>query len=115
MQQKHEMRARKAKMAISYITFGTLMVIWALIWLVYLTLPREVSGLVYIATGIVLSGIAVVVIGIMVGAIGKEANVDDPEMQLPTTRPSPATKKTDPSMPAGTNMIDEQQIESQAH
>lgn len=97
-EQKHETRARKAKLAITYITCGTIMVVWSIVWLVYLTLPREVSGYVYIATGVVLSGLAVVLIGVKVGHIGQEANTDDPEVRMPTTKPSPATKKTDPSM-----------------
>jgi hypothetical protein len=97
-EQKHEVRARKAKLAISYITCGTLMIVWSIIWLVYLTLPRDVSGYVYIASGVVLSGIAVVLIGMKVGDIGKEANTDEPEASIPATRPSLSTRKTDPSM-----------------
>ena len=100
-EQKHEVRARKAKLAITDITCGTLMVVWSLVWLIYLTLPRDVSGYIYIASGVVLSGIAVVLIGLSVGNIGKDANADDPEVQLPATRPSSATKKTDPSMIIG--------------
>lgn len=78
---KHETRAKKAKLAISYITFGTLIVVWGVVWLLYLTMPQDVSGWVYIAAGAVVSGIAVVLIGIKVGDIGKEANRDeeDPE------------------------------------
>ena len=118
-EQKHEVRARKAKMAITCITCGTLMVVWSLVWLVYLTLPREFSGYVYIASGIVVSGIAVVLIGMKVGNIGKEANTDDPEVRIPTTQPSPTTKKTDPSMivdgNTSPNAPQDQESEVQTH
>ena len=95
---KHETRAKKAKLAISYITTGTLMVVWSIVWLLYLTLPGEVSGSVYIASGIIASGIAVVAIGLKVGEIGREANTDEPEIQTPVTTPSVTTRKTDPTV-----------------
>lgn len=77
--QQHEIRAKKAKMAISYIMFGTLMVIWSLVWLAYLLIPSDVSGSVYLAAGTVLSGLAVAAIGFSVGRVGKEANSDEDE------------------------------------
>jgi hypothetical protein len=102
-EQKHETRAKKAKLAVSYITCGTLMVVWAVIWLFYLTVPADISGSVYIATGLVLSGVAVVLIGISLGEIGKEANRDEvmakeAELDVPETPPSRSTVKTDPSV-----------------
>lgn len=106
-EQRHETRARKAKLAISYITAGTLLVVWSIIWLLYLTLPLDVSGTVYLATGVVLSGISVVVIGMKVGDIGREANVDEDEpddgnqqVKVPPAPKSVATTKTDPSIAA---------------
>ena len=104
-EQKHETRARKAKLAVSYITFGTLMIVWSAIWLFYLTVPADISGTVYIATGIILSGIAVVLIGLSLGDIGKEANRDEAEahiadanVNVPQTQQSRSTVKTDPSV-----------------
>ena len=91
-EQKHETRARKAKLAISYITAGTLMVVWSIIWLLYLTLSLDVTGAVYLATGVVLSGIAVVVIGMKVGDIGKEANVDEDDPAVVATVIDPASQ-----------------------
>ena len=105
-EQKHETRAKKAKWALSYITCGTLMIVWSVIWLFYLTVDADISGAVYIATGIVLSGIAVVLIGLSLGNIGKEANRDenavtDPDVvQIPPTTQSKTTVKTDPSLAA---------------
>jgi hypothetical protein len=102
-EQKHEVRAKKAKLAVSYITVGTLMVVWSAIWLFYLTVSADISGPVYIATGVILSGIAVVLIGMSLGDIGKEANRDEAEVQqaeigIPPTQPSVTTVKTDPSV-----------------
>lgn len=102
-EQKHEVRAKKAKLAVSYITCGMLMIVWSVIWLFYLTVPADISGSVYVATGIILSGIAVVLIGLRLGDIGKEANRDEAEIQeaemsVPQTSPSISTVKTDPTL-----------------
>ncbi|MCA9068458.1 MAG: hypothetical protein KDA84_06025 [Planctomycetaceae bacterium] len=93
-EQKHETRAKKAKMAISYITCGTLMVIWSLVWLAYLLISADVSGYVYLAVGAVLSGVAVAAIGFSVGRVGKEANVDEEEHddEKPDVRIPPPTQ-----------------------
>lgn len=92
-EQKHETRAKKAKMAISYITCGTLMVVWSVVWLTYLLSDADVSGYVYLAVGAVLSGLAVAAIGFSVGRVGKEANVDEEEHddEVPDVRTPPAT------------------------
>ena len=107
---KHETRAKKAKLAIGYITFGTLLVVWSVIWLLYLTLPADISGSVYLACGVTLSGIAVVLIGMKVGDIGKEANRDEEELagnqvKMPPAPKSPATAKTDPSFTASSTPV----------
>lgn len=96
-EQKHETRARKAKMAIRFITCGTLMVVWSIIWLLYLLLPQDISGSIYIASGVILSGIAVVLIGMKVGEIGREANQDEDAQDLPPSPEIKSTRKTDPS------------------
>jgi len=116
-EQKHEVRAKKAKLALSYVTCGTLMVVWSLIWLVYLTIPSDVRGSVYIATGIILSGIAVVLIGLKLGDIGKEANRDEAEIQetevgVPQTLPSKSTVKTDPSVTVPPQTPEEVELET---
>jgi len=116
-EQKHEVRAKKAKLALSYVTCGTLMVAWSLIWLVYLTIPSDVRGSVYIATGIILSGIAVVLIGLKLGDIGKEANRDEAEIQeaevgVPQTLPSKSTVKTDPSVTVPPQTPEEVELET---
>jgi hypothetical protein len=97
-EQKHETRARKAKLAITYITCGTLMVVWSIIWLLYLTLDADISGSVYVASGVVFSGIAVVLIGMKVGEIGKEANVEEKEAEELKPPKFTSTAKTDPSL-----------------
>jgi hypothetical protein len=79
------------------------MIVWSAIWLFYLTVPADISGTVYVATGVILSGIAVVLIGLSLGDIGKEANRDEalikePEAGIPQTSPSLSTVKTDPSV-----------------
>jgi hypothetical protein len=120
-EQKHETRAKKAKLAVSYITCGTLMIVWSVIWLVYLTVHFDVSGWVYIATGIILSGIAVVLIGLSLGNIGKEANRDEAAahdvdaVKVPPTPQSVSTVKTDPSLavpPAVTPKPEEVELET---
>jgi len=116
-EQKHEVRAKKAKLAVSYITVGTLMVVWSAIWLFYLTVDANISGAVYIATGVILSGIAVVVIGMSLGDIGKEANRDEAEVAeaevvIPQTSPSKTTVKTDPSVAVPTRIPDEVELET---
>jgi hypothetical protein len=96
--QKHETRARKAKLAISHITCGTLIVVWSIIWLLYLTLDADVSGSVYLASGVVFSGIAVVLFGMKVGEIGREANIGEGLAVLWKTPKVRSTAKTDPSI-----------------
>jgi len=116
-EQKHETRARKAKLAVSYITFGTLMIVWSAIWLFYLTVSVDISGTVYIATGIILSGIAVVLIGLSLGEIGKEANRDEAEVveadvNIPLTQPSKSTVKTDPSVTVPPQVPEDVELET---
>jgi hypothetical protein len=116
-EQKHEVRAKKAKLAVSYVTCGMLMIVWSLIWLVYLTVPSDVSGSVYIATGIILSGVAVVLIGLRLGDIGKEANRDEAAIQeaeagVPQTPPSKSNVKTDPSVTVPPETPEEIELET---
>jgi hypothetical protein len=94
-----------------------LMIVWSVIWLFYLTVPSDVSGSVYIATGIILSGIAVVLIGLKLGDIGKEANRDEAEIQeaeigIPQTQPSKSTVKTDPSVTVPPQTPEEVELET---
>lgn len=116
-EQKHEIRTKKTKLAVSYITCGALMIVWSVIWLVYLTVPSDVKGSVYIATGIVLSGIAVVLIGLSLGNIGKEANRDEAAISethvtIPETQPSKSTVKTDPSVTVPPQVPEEVELET---
>jgi hypothetical protein len=116
-EQKHETRAKKAKLAVSYITCGTLMIVWSAIWLFYLTVPADISGTVYIATGVILSGIAVVLIGLSLGDIGKEANRDEAQIKeaevgIPQTQPSVSTVKTDPSVTVPPQTPDEVELDT---
>jgi hypothetical protein len=70
--------SHSARWSLIYITAGTLITIWALVWYFFLvrngaTGPWEW----YICTGFFLSGLALIAIGVMVGRIGQEAKHAD--------------------------------------
>ncbi len=64
-----------ARTSLIYITIGTLMVIWTLIWFVWIrNHEAEVSdGQHYACIGFMITGIALVLIGLAVGQIGRSA------------------------------------------
>lgn len=64
----------EAKISLSFITGGMLIVVWSAIWYVYLrNHTPEGSGVYYICTGCLLSGLVLVIIGVTVGQIGRAA------------------------------------------
>jgi uncharacterized BrkB/YihY/UPF0761 family membrane protein len=71
--------SRSAAGAIKYVTFGTLMVIWAGLWYFYfLTPPHEAPVWQRFAcVGTILSGLAIAGIGLLFGVIGREAKAAD--------------------------------------
>src|SRR5215218_4385283 len=83
------------RVAIYYITVGTLATIWGGVWMYYL---RNDAGPTppgvwqyYVCTGVLLSGIAVTIIGLMVGRIGLEAqNADVPIGEVTAAAVKPA-------------------------
>jgi hypothetical protein len=69
-----------ARSAITYITVGALMSVWAGIWYWYMwsVSPGNRDGSWwYICTGVLLSGLVLIAIGLMVGRIGREARHAD--------------------------------------
>jgi hypothetical protein len=68
-----------ARSALTYITTGALLDVWAGVWYWYMhTHPDGVrNGWWYVCIGILLSGVVLIVIGCMVGRIGREAQHAD--------------------------------------
>jgi hypothetical protein len=80
--------------ALTYITIGSLMVVWSGLWFWYLWHnPAEASLPYYLCTGLMLSGITLVIIGLGLGQIGWSARHADlpPEGIVPPGTVKPAT------------------------
>jgi hypothetical protein len=78
-----------AKMALAYITIGSLMLVWTGVWYAYLyrhPAPNEYTY--YLCTALLLTGGTLLVIGLGVGHIGRAAR--RAEMPPPETMPTVA-------------------------
>src|SRR5947209_2672621 len=69
-----------ARSALTYVTVGALMDVWATIW--YWYMRSEPPGYRdpmwwYVCTGMLLSGLVLIVIGLLIGRIGREARHAD--------------------------------------
>lgn len=72
-------KAPITRTALIYVTSGTLLVVWTLIWYLYLrNNPPETNGVWYWVYGLLLTGISFIVIGLGVGGIGRTAQPTDP-------------------------------------
>jgi hypothetical protein len=98
--------SHSARWSLIYITAGTLITIWGLVWCFFLVRNGASSPWEsYICAGFLLSGIALIIIGVLVGRIGQEAKHADtpvgevtaatvtspPKPGAPTQTTAPAT------------------------
>jgi hypothetical protein len=91
--------------ALTYITVGSLMVVWSGLWYWYLWHnPADTSLVYYLCTGLMLTGITLVVIGLGLGQIGWAARHADlpPEGYIPPApvQPAPPPPAAPPAAPA---------------
>ena len=80
--------------ALTYITIGSLLVVWSGLWFWYLWHnPADASLPYYLCTGLMLTGITLVVIGLGLGQIGWSARHADlpPEGLVPAAPVKPGT------------------------
>jgi hypothetical protein len=103
-----------ARTALIYITAGTLMVIWTIIWWTYLRgHPPAGDGPFYWCIGFLVTGIALVIIGLAVGQIGRSARhaeLPPPEVtaaeaksQQTAAARAPVVAPVNPAMPTFAN------------
>jgi hypothetical protein len=88
-----------ARTALTYITLGSLMVVWSGLWFWYLWHnPVDTTVVYYLCTGVMLTGITLVVIGLGIGRIGWAARHADlpPEGIIPPAPVKPATPPVAP-------------------
>jgi hypothetical protein len=91
-----------ARTALMYITVGTLMVIWTVIWHFYLrNYPPDTDVPHYYCYGFMVSGIALAVIGLAVGQIGRSAR----HAELPPPEVTPIEAQIDQIAAARAPMI----------
>jgi hypothetical protein len=104
-----------ARTALIYITLGTLMVIWTIIWFIWMRDHPESAGDFehYACVGFLITGIALVVIGLAVGQIGRSARhaeLPPPEVTQAEVKAeqnaaarAPVVAPTNPAMPTFAN------------
>jgi len=84
MNQYFRLPSGSASMSIGYITCGVLTIIWAGVWLTWIsTHGYEASWPYYVCTGLLFSGAALVVIGMLMGKIGHQAKGADSDTAAP--------------------------------
>jgi hypothetical protein len=69
--------AASARMAVGYITFGALLVVWTVIWYIYLQRHDASDRPYYWCAGFFFTGVTFIVIGLAVGRIGRQARHAD--------------------------------------
>ena len=72
-------QSKSAAGAITYVTIGTLLTIWAGLWYYYFIMPdpNAPTWQRFACTGVLLSGLAVAAIGLLFGLIGRRAKAAD--------------------------------------
>jgi hypothetical protein len=81
-----------AKMALAYITIGSLMIVWTAVWFFYLYRnPSPDQPAYYFCTALLLTGFTLLVIGLGVGRIGRAAR----HAELPPPEVTPVVAQTD--------------------
>jgi hypothetical protein len=83
-----------AKMALAYITIGSLLIVWTSVWFFYhhqYPDPAPPPFHNYICTGLLLTGVTLLIIGLGLGRIGRAAR----HAELPPPEVTPTVAKTD--------------------
>jgi hypothetical protein len=82
-------QSRSAAGAISYVTVGTLMIIWAGLWYYFFLLPEPdpPAWQKFVCVGTILSGVAIGVIGFLFGLIGQGAKRADTTIRVAHEEP----------------------------
>src|ERR671933_1892135 len=84
-----------ARIALAYITVGSLTVVWTTIWYFYLqSFPPVYPGIWYLVAGLFITGLTLLVIGFGLGWIGRTGRQAD----QPTPTP-PGGKKDETKVP----------------
>jgi hypothetical protein len=91
--------SHSARWSLIYITAGTLITIWAIVWCFFLVRNGASNPWEwYICIGFFLSGVALILIGVMVGRIGQEAkHADTPVGQVTAATVSSPPKPDTPT------------------
>jgi hypothetical protein len=78
-------------MALFYVTFGALMMVWTAIWFIYLQRHQPVRDATWLwCLGFFLTGLTFLGIGLTVGHIGRAARKADINAPVATVAPPPA-------------------------
>jgi hypothetical protein len=83
-----------AKMALAYITIGSLMIVWTGVWFAYLYHNytfSEHQSVWYVCTALLLTGLTLLVIGLGLGRIGRAAR----KAELPPSEATPTVGHMD--------------------
>ena len=90
-----------SRLAVGYITGGTLIDVWCLIWYSWLKAhPPECDASYYWCVGLALTGLTLVVIGFALGRIGRSAR----EAELPPKEATPQAIVADRPVDAQANL-----------
>jgi hypothetical protein len=90
-------QAPAARTSLFYITGGSVMIVWTVIWLIYLMENPPSSGTVfYFLFGFMATGGVLLFIGLRLGAIGRSAKQAESPQVVMTNSP-PTVQTTDPN------------------
>lgn len=94
-------QSRSAAHAILYVTVGTLIMIWSILWYaLYLRPdPNPSTSQVFLTLGVILSGLAITVIGILFGLIGRSAKAADTTLATAAGITPPVASLAPPGAP----------------
>ncbi len=92
-------QSRSAAGAITYVTIGTLMIIWAGLWYYYflMPVPNAPAWQKFACVGTICSGFAIGVIGLLFGLIGRGAKGADTTVGVASVGPVTPTVLSVPS------------------
>lgn len=105
----HQAPATRASLL--YITGGSVLIVWTVVWLIYLLANSTDSGRIYyVVFGLLATGIVLLYIGLRLGSIGraaKQAETPPPAtplmpQPLQTATQAPIVVQAQPQVPVGT-------------
>ena len=112
----HTKASGSARLAVIYITVGTIMDVWSVLWYIWMARhSTQTDGPYFWCYGFFLTGLALIIIGLAVGRIGRAAqhaeapaDVSDPKappvqtVAQPMIQPAapPAPPRAEPAAPA---------------